>query len=59
VQVGRREWVEGVVDPAAAADADSGAAQDDRHAASPATVVYVGVEGRGVIGSLAFRDSLR
>lgn len=33
--------------------------QDGSKAESAATVVWVGQEGRGIIGSLAFRDSLR
>lgn len=53
VAVGRREWVTGIV------GGRDTAGQDDSHAASAATVVYVGLEGRGIIGSLAFRDSLR
>jgi cation transport ATPase len=53
VAAGRQEWVADVI------GCSTAAAQDDSHAASTATVVYVGMEGRGIIGSLAFKDSLR
>ena len=32
---------------------------NDISAASSETVVFVGMEGRGIVGSLGFRDSLR
>lgn len=55
VAAGRREWVAGVI----GRDATAAAQQAGSEAESAATVVWVGQEGRGIIGSLAFRDSLR
>jgi P-type Cu+ transporter len=55
VAAGRREWVADVI----GCDATAPAQQDGSHAGSAETVVWVGQEGRGIIGSLAFRDSLR
>jgi len=59
VAVGRREWVQGVVSSAQHIAPSAAERMSESSAASSETVVYVGVEGRGIIGSLGFRDSLR
>ncbi len=59
VAAGRQEWVQAVVGQPTDCAAHTPPERQDNRAAPAATVVHVGVEGRGLIGSLAFKDSLR